>query len=94
MTMLPRHMAAQGVDMFDADCFRVSRAEAVALDPQIRVLLEVTAEGLADAGPRCFGADAASRTGTYVGCMFNDYMSLLHVVHGLDFTGQIMTGAY
>jgi len=57
-SLLPRAMATllalrpspQGVDRFDAAAFRLSRAEATALDPQTRLLLQVTQEALVDAG--------------------------------------------
>lgn len=47
---LPHRSHMQGVDRFDAAAFRLSRAEAMALDPQTRLLLQVTQEALADAG--------------------------------------------
>ena len=34
----------------------------------------------------------AKRTGTYVGCMFADYMPLLRQGYGLHHTGAVMTG--
>ena len=37
-------IAAQDPDLFDAAHFRLSRTEAVALDPQARLLLQVSAE--------------------------------------------------
>jgi hypothetical protein len=37
--------------------------------------------------------EAAPRTGTYVGCMFTDYMALVRDGHGRHHTGAIMTGA-
>lgn len=46
----PSPSRLQGVDRFDAAAFRLSRAEATALDPQTRLLLQVTQEALADAG--------------------------------------------
>jgi len=39
-----RTWLAQDPDLFDAAHFRLSRTEAVALDPQARLLLEVAAE--------------------------------------------------
>ena len=82
----------QNVDLHDASYFRLSRTEASALDPQGRLLLETAAEALVAAGTR-FGAAAARRTGTFVGCMFTEYMPLLRQGYGLHHTGAVMTGA-
>jgi acyl transferase domain-containing protein len=38
------------VDLFDGPFFRMSRGEAAALDPQTRLLLQVTQEAFIDAG--------------------------------------------
>lgn len=83
----------QDVDVFDADCFQMNKGEALALDPQARLLLHVTCEALHDSGGAFNLASMGSRTGTYVGCMFMDYMNLLRV--GLDkkHSGPVMTGA-
>jgi len=40
----------QGVDLFDAPFFHMGRAEAIALDPQTRLLLQVTQQAFANAG--------------------------------------------
>lgn len=40
----------QGVDLFDAAAFRLARGEAVALDPQARLLLHAAGDALAAAG--------------------------------------------
>ncbi|WP_053084699.1 beta-ketoacyl synthase N-terminal-like domain-containing protein [Streptomyces viridochromogenes] len=65
----PAYVAAQGLladaDRFEADLFGFSRAEAAALDPQHRVLLETAWSALEDAGYAPL--DAPSRTGVYVG---------------------------
>ncbi len=34
----------------------------------------------------------APRTGTYVGCMFTDYMALVRSGHGRHHSGALMTG--
>ena len=59
------------VDHFDADFFNISEPEARAMDPQIRLLLEVMYEASDDAGysARIRG----SSTGVYVGSSFQDY---------------------
>lgn len=38
-------------------------------------------------------AELAPATGTYVGCMFGDYMNLLRVAFQKKHTGPVMTGA-
>ncbi|MFI6234801.1 beta-ketoacyl synthase N-terminal-like domain-containing protein [Micromonospora sp. NPDC050784] len=59
-----------GVDLFDADHFRVPPAEAVTLDPQQRILLEVAAEALDDAG---YAGERDAVVGVFVGCGENLY---------------------
>ena len=51
------------MDLFDGPFFRMSRAEAAALDPQTRLLLQVTQEALSDAG-ECRGSLAACNSAT------------------------------
>ena len=61
-----------GIDLFDAEFFRVSPVEAQLLDPQQRILLETCWAALEDAlvdPERLRG----SRTGVYVGISNNDY---------------------
>ncbi|MFI2437078.1 SDR family NAD(P)-dependent oxidoreductase [Streptomyces sp. NPDC018693] len=61
---------------FDADFFGISPREARHLDPQHRMLLEVTWEALENAA---LPADrlAGSRTGLYLGIMWQDYRDWL-----------------
>jgi phthiocerol/phenolphthiocerol synthesis type-I polyketide synthase E len=69
-----RYVAAVGhlqeADCFDADHFRIPPAEAVLLDPQHRVLLEVAAEALQDAG---YAGPRDAVVGVFVGCGENVY---------------------
>jgi len=64
------------VDRFDAGLFRVSPREAAAVDPQHRILLEMTWESLEHAGiavDRVFGSQA----GVFVGLSSVDYSAIV-----------------
>ena len=60
------------VDMFDAHFFGVSPREAVHIDPQHRLLLELVWEACEDAGIPP-SALAGSRTGVFIGLSARDY---------------------
>lgn len=64
------------VDCFDAPLFGVTPAEADAMDPQMRLLLEQTWHAFEDAGldPRSL---AGSRTGVFVGYQYAEYEQYL-----------------
>ncbi|MEV6280268.1 type I polyketide synthase [Nocardia sp. NPDC051832] len=76
---------------FDAGHFGMSPREALATDPQQRLLLEVSWEALERAGVDPLSL-AGSRTGVYLGVMYNDYGSRLLDDSG-DFAGQLLTGS-
>lgn len=64
-----------GIDRFDASFFGIPAVEANALDPQHRLLLEVSWHALENAGisPRSL---RQSKTGTFVGLTTDDYSRL------------------
>jgi acyl transferase domain-containing protein len=82
-----------GVADFDAGFFGVSPREAVAMDPQQRLMLELGWEALEDArlAPDSL---AGSRTGVFVGAIWDDYATLLHRRGPSAITRHTMTGLH
>jgi len=78
------------IDAFDAGFFALSPREARCVDPQQRILLEVSWEALEHAGIAADGL-AGSRTGVFVGICNNDYQRLQGVNGGLQ-QGYAATG--
>ncbi len=64
------------IDCFDADFFHISPREAEVMDPQQRILLEVTWEALEHAGI-CADQLNNTKTGVFVGIFSHDYETLL-----------------
>jgi acyl transferase domain-containing protein/SAM-dependent methyltransferase/acyl carrier protein len=64
------------IDRFDAPFFGISRREAVSMDPQQRMLLEVTWEALEHAGVNPHGLTGAP-VGVFLGLCTSDYHSML-----------------
>ncbi|MEH2308329.1 SDR family NAD(P)-dependent oxidoreductase [Nostoc sp.] len=63
------------IDQFDAQFFGISPREAISLDPQQRILLEVSWEALENAAiaPQNL---VGSQTGVFIGLISNEYMQL------------------
>lgn len=64
-----------GIDQFDARFFGISPREAAAMDPQQRMLLEVSYDALENAGTPLERITGSS-TGVFVGISTNDYVQL------------------
>ena len=62
---------------FDCTLFGLPYAEAVAMDPQSRILLEEAHEALSAAHALTPGTLGGGSTGTYVGCMYQEYADVI-----------------
>ena len=70
------------VDQFDASFFGIAPAEAAALDPQQRLMLELSWEAIESTG-RCPTTLRANRVGVFVGAASDDY-AILARSYGTD----------
>src|SRR5882757_1610167 len=77
---------------FDADFFGVSRREADVLDPQHRLLLEVSWEALEHAGIPPAQLEGTS-TGVFAGMSYNEYMDIL-AGQPQDLEGSVLTNGH
>ena len=66
------HFVTQNIAAFDAGFFNISPAEANAMDPQQRILLETTYEALENGGLK-MDEIRGSRTAVYVATFSHDY---------------------
>ncbi|ORB86283.1 polyketide synthase [Mycobacterium kansasii] len=78
------------VDAFDADFFGITPREAVAMDPQHRMLLEVAWEALEHAGIRPDSL-SGSRTGVMMGLSSWDY-TIVNIERRADIDAYLSTG--
>jgi acyl transferase domain-containing protein len=67
----------EGLDQFDTQFFGISPREAAHLDPRQRLMLELTWEGLEDAGVPPDSL-AGSRTGVFIAILTDEYAELLY----------------
>ncbi len=67
----------QGIDEFDAEFFRISPKESELMDPQQRIMLQLSWQCIEDAGYAASDL-AGSRTGVYIGASGSDYQLLLN----------------
>lgn len=81
------------IDRFDAAFFRISPHEAIRLDPQHRLIMEVTWEALDDAGIPA-GSLAGSNTAVFSGCLSSDYWDTLRRAGVYDLHAAMGSGTW
>ena len=81
------------IDRFDAECFGISPREALMMDPQQRLMLELSWEAIEDAR---IATDALRDTGTgvFVGTMSDDYAVLVRGEGPAAATHHTITGLH
>ncbi|KAI4269144.1 MAG: hypothetical protein L6R38_007574 [Xanthoria sp. 2 TBL-2021] len=70
------HFLDEDISLFDAPAFNISPLEAKAMDPQMRMLLEIVCEALENGGVT-IDKIAGSKTGVYVGVFSDDYSNMV-----------------
>ncbi|KIW12217.1 hypothetical protein PV08_09493 [Exophiala spinifera] len=70
------HFLKQNIAAFDASFFNINQNEAQAIDPQQRMMLEVSYEAIENAGIS-LDSMAGSKTGCFIGAFTNDYREIL-----------------
>ncbi|KAJ3496326.1 hypothetical protein NLG97_g2739 [Lecanicillium saksenae] len=91
------YLLGENIAHFDAPFFSITPTEAMAMDPQQRILLETVYEAMESSGMTIEGLKG-SQTGVYVGQMYGDYESLqyrdlqsLPTYHGLGVARSIVS---
>ncbi len=79
------------IDEFDPEFFGISPREAAAMDPQQRMILEVSWEALERAG-QAPDRLSGSQTGVFIGISTNDYYQLLSTVPREEIDVYLATG--
>lgn len=80
------------IPMFDEGFFRLSRSEAVGLDPQCRVLLEQTGAALHEADLEMTHGIFPASVGVYIGCVWSEY-PVLQAAHHIKPSVASLTGS-
>jgi acyl transferase domain-containing protein/acyl carrier protein len=81
----------ENIKGFDAGLFGISPAEAITMDPQIRISMELAFRAFEDAGYSDRHLKG-SATGVYMGVCFNDYRDLCYEMGGAGINSHTITG--
>ncbi|NSL87031.1 SDR family NAD(P)-dependent oxidoreductase [Chitinophaga sp. Mgbs1] len=78
----------KNIDLFDASFFRITRVEAESMDPQYRVLLELSYEALENSNIKIESL-LNSATGVYIGFQSADYYAMVNNNSSYALTGNM-----